>query len=59
MKSVYPTANADKLAKDYPHVKYGWRKGATHDMHKDKPEVVAGVIMDGLTGNEGVEVLRV
>ena len=48
------------LEKEYPHVKLGRRIGATHDMHKDKPDVIYGVIVDGLNRAEelGIEVLR-
>jgi hypothetical protein len=57
IRSVYPASNAALLKDRYPHVRFGQRLGASHDMHKDKPDVVAGVIMHGLGGAEGVEVL--
>lgn len=48
------------LEEKYPHVKLAIRPGATHDMHKDKPDVVAGVLLGGLEDPEkfGLEVLR-
>lgn len=61
MRSVYPASNATKLAAEYPHVKFARRLGATHDMHKDKPDVIYGVLVHGLrTAAElELEVLRV
>lgn len=57
MRSVYPAAHADRLKAEHPHVRFGQRPGASHDMHKDKPEVVAAVIMHGLGGDKSIDVL--
>ncbi|KAI9638290.1 Alpha/Beta hydrolase protein [Dioszegia hungarica] len=58
LASVYPASNAALLEKSHPHVKFGRIMGATHDTHKTAPGVVADVIMNGMTGAMGVEVLR-
>lgn len=46
------------LEKDHPHVKFGWVAGVTHDAHKTGAEIVASVIMEGMKGQMGIEVLR-
>lgn len=60
LRSVYPASNAKLLEAEYPHVKFAQRMGATHDMHKDKPDVMYGVIVDGLSRAKelGLEILR-
>ncbi|WWC70679.1 uncharacterized protein I206_104630 [Kwoniella pini CBS 10737] len=60
VKTVYPLSNAKRLEQDYPYVKFGWVKGATHDMHKTDSGVLANVILHGFEGAEkaGVTVLR-
>jgi pimeloyl-ACP methyl ester carboxylesterase len=57
IRSAYPAENAAILKEKYPHVKFGRRLGASHDMHKDKPDVVAAVILGGLAGDKEIEVL--
>ncbi|WWD04779.1 hypothetical protein V865_002850 [Kwoniella europaea PYCC6329] len=60
VKTVYPPENSERLKKEYPYVKFGWVKGATHDMHKTDAGVLAKVIVEGFAGAEkaGVTVLR-
>ncbi|WWC62474.1 uncharacterized protein I303_105070 [Kwoniella dejecticola CBS 10117] len=60
VKTVYPYSNAKRLEADFPHVKFGWVKKATHDMHKTDSGVLAKVILNGFDGAEqaGVTVLR-
>lgn len=60
LRGIYPARNATVLEEKYPHVKLAIRPGATHDMHKDKPDVVAGVLLGGLEdpAQFGLEVLR-
>nr|XP_019004319.1 uncharacterized protein I203_03478 [Kwoniella mangroviensis CBS 8507]OCF67780.1 hypothetical protein I203_03478 [Kwoniella mangroviensis CBS 8507] len=60
VKTVYPPENSERLEKEYPYVKFGWVKGATHDMHKTDAGVLAKVIVGGFAGAEkaGVTVLR-
>lgn len=58
LKTVYPAINALQLERDHPHVKFGWKAGITHDAHKTGAEVVASVIMEGMKGQMGIEVLR-
>ena len=57
---MYPASNAAKLEAEYPHVKFARRLGATHDMHKDKPDVIYGVLVHGLAtaADLDLEVLR-
>lgn len=60
LRSVYPATNAKLLEERYPHVKFGQRLGATHDMHKDKPDVLYGVIVGGFSQapDLGIDVIR-
>jgi hypothetical protein len=60
LRSVYPSSNANLLEAKYPHVKFAQRLGATHDMHKDKPDVLYKVLINGLSDPQasGLDVLR-
>ncbi|WWC88757.1 uncharacterized protein L201_003670 [Kwoniella dendrophila CBS 6074] len=59
IKTVYPPSNLDIL-RDYPHIKFGWVKGATHDMHKTDSGVLAQVMLNGFDGaaKAGITVLQ-
>jgi hypothetical protein len=60
LRSVYPASNANLLDEKYPHVKFAQRLGATHDMHKDKPDVLYSVLTSGLANAKemGLDILR-
>lgn len=59
MNSVYSTMSHAKLLEGtHPHVKLAIQRQASHDMHKDHPEVIAGVMLHGLVEREGLEILR-
>lgn len=55
MRSIYPASNAELLKAKYPHVKFAQKIGATHDMHKDKPDVLVGILLVGLTKAKELE----
>jgi hypothetical protein len=55
LRSVYPPSNAKVLEEKYPHIKFAQRMGATHDMHKDKPDVLYGVLVNGLNKAEELQ----
>jgi hypothetical protein len=59
LNSVYSSRNhVQLLEEEHPHVKLAIQQQASHDMHKDHPEVIAEVMLHGLGKRDGLEILR-